>query len=431
MWVRISMWDRSIELGVFDRWVITSRPPWAIGHWLESGLVRVPEERMWEAIHGALAEVCDQEVPGLWRELFDCGGPSPNSVAALARELMRAARNPIPRVIVLERLIERGFRFEPLVWNFQPPPPRTQTEHSIVVEAVDADARPVPGLHLELLIADGEVKPAQTDSLGIARVERIQAGRVVIRVLTLDGEAWRPAEPPAAQPSGSNSRVRTHVVKRGECLSKIALQYGIHGWKRLWVHPGNEQLREKRKSPHVLLPGDQVTIPAIDVHEIIRPTDQTHRIIVSAALVEFRVILQDHNQLPYKEEAYELRLGASPSETPRTGKTDDKGKIVEQLAAGTRRVEVFLPRPRLRWAFELGSLLAIPDEKSLKGESDPSTPALAVEAMQTRLLALGFPCGPVDGRYGPRTRAAPRALAGRAGEGSRCRCWGAGRAARG
>jgi hypothetical protein len=407
MWVQMSMWNRTLELGVFDHWVITSHWGWAIAHWLESGFVRVPEERILLSVDAALAEVRDEDVPALWEQLFESRrGPAPDSVYALAHELVWAARAPIPEVIVLERLMERGFRGEPFKWEPKPLPPRSETEHYIVVEAVGADERPVAGLRLELLIADGEVKPARTDREGITRVERIQAGRVVIRVLDLDGEAWRPLEGDAAQPSASGDRLRTHVVKRGECLSKIALQYGVHGWKRLWEHAGNESLRQKRKSPHVLLPGDQVTIPGIDVHEIIRPTDQTHRIKVTGALVAFRVILQDHNQLPYKEEAYELRLGEGPNETPRTGKTDDKGKIMEQLPAGTRRVEVFLPRPRLRWAFELGSLLAIPDEKSLKGGSDASARALAVEGMQTRLLALGFPCGPADGQLGPRTRAA-------------------------
>jgi hypothetical protein len=156
----------------------------------------------------------------------------------------------------------------------------------------------------------------------------------------------------------------------------------------------------------VLYVGDEVVIPALEVHEIVRPTDQTHRLVVKHPPLSFRVILQDHNQLPYREQDYELTLTSDPHEQPRTGTTDSKGKLVEQLPLTARRVEVFLPKAQLRWTFKLDALLPIPSQESIEDKKDPATPELAIKALQMRLLSLGFPCGEVDGRLGAQTRAA-------------------------
>jgi hypothetical protein len=134
---------------------------------------------------------------------FEYSPGCPGSLWELERALTDLARDPLAGILVLERLIERGFRSEPLVWDFRPPPPRTQSDHYVVIEALDPDQRPVAGVRVELLIADGEVKQAQTDGQGIVRVERIQAGRVVIRVLGLDGELWRPLGVAAVRNAGA------------------------------------------------------------------------------------------------------------------------------------------------------------------------------------------------------------------------------------
>ena len=52
-----------------------------------------------------------------------------------------------------------------------------------------------------------------------------------------------------------------HTVKQGECLSSIAAKYGFGDWKALYDHPSNAALKKKRPNPHVLFPGDVVSIP--------------------------------------------------------------------------------------------------------------------------------------------------------------------------
>jgi hypothetical protein len=363
--------DDYVKLRGFHDYVLV-RSPRHLEQWLKHGFVLVPNERLFEAIHLAF----DHFTPAgryaeVWKRLFPHtplpSGWIPQSVRL---ELVRVARGPIPRLSVTDAELPA----------------------------------PVAGLRLELLIADGEIKHAQTDANGIARVERIQAGRVVIRVLDLDGALWKPLEGDASQPSSSDDRPRMHIAQPGECLSKIALQRGLSGWKKIWDDPANEKLRNKRKSPHVLLPGDQVTVPSITVHEIIRPTDATHRIKVSRRLATFQVVLQDHNQLPFQDEPYELRIPGE--QEPRRGNTGSDGRVKEQVPVHAARVDVRLPGPGLSWSFALSQLIAVPADNTEQRSEEGEPSRYAVKAAQARLNALGFPCGAVDGLLGPRTRAA-------------------------
>ena len=199
----------------------------------------------------------------------------------LSQELSERTREASPSIVVLERRIERGV-FAPSAPKREgpPQPQRTETDHFVVVQVLDPDGQPVSGVRLELLIAGGEVRSAQTGTDGNARVERIQAGRVVIRVLGVDGSRWRPESGEGSQASGSESG-RWHVVQRGESLSRIAHQYGLKNWRALWEDPKNEPLRKKRKNPNIVHAGDDVHVPGITVFEIVRETDLTHRIILS------------------------------------------------------------------------------------------------------------------------------------------------------
>jgi hypothetical protein len=149
----------------------------------------------------------------------------------------------------------------------------------VVVEAVTDSGQPVPNLTLEVLLADAETQTRCTDAFGLLRLEPIPPGMCHIRVPHLDAEAWRPGEGDASA-LVDRKRTRRHLVARGEGLSRIAKQYGVADWKKIWDAPENQALRKQRKHPNLLRPGDEVVVPGAEVHEIVRPAGQTHRIIV-------------------------------------------------------------------------------------------------------------------------------------------------------
>ena len=163
----------------------------------------------------------------------------------------------------------------------------------------------------------------------------------------------------------------------------------------------------------MLYPGDKLTVPGRKLQALTRPTDAHHRIVVSEEEVEFRVVLQEHNQLPYKDEPYELTLVGLPQEEVRTGKTDGDGKVIEALPRRVQRVEVYLPGPGIEFTFDLQGLLPVPRWADIDDSADPATSSLAARSMQMRLNALGFACGAEDGVLGDKTRAALSLLDGR------------------
>ncbi len=55
---------------------------------------------------------------------------------------------------------------------------------------------------------------------------------------------------------------KKHVVRRGESLLQLAYEAGFRRWEDVWNDPGNAQLRHHRADAQVLLPGDELSIPA-------------------------------------------------------------------------------------------------------------------------------------------------------------------------
>ena len=52
-----------------------------------------------------------------------------------------------------------------------------------------------------------------------------------------------------------------HTVQQGEHLPALAERYGFQTIDPIWNDPANAELKQLRKNPMVLMPGDEVTIP--------------------------------------------------------------------------------------------------------------------------------------------------------------------------
>lgn len=182
----------------------------------------------------------------------------------------------------------------------------------------------------------------------------------------------------------------THVVRQGDCFSKIAKQYGFADYKALYDHPANAELKKKRPNPNVLKPGDRIQIPDRTPKEVGVEAGKMHSFKVKIARKALRIVLEGHDGEPLAGVAYELDAG---EEEPRKGSTDGGGKLEELVPADLPTATLTVEDRVL--VLNLGHLDPLAEAK----EGDMS-------GVQGRLKNLGYDPGPADGKWGPRTRAA-------------------------
>lgn len=195
-----------------------------------------------------------------------------------------------------------------------------------------------------------------------------------------------------------------YIVKRGDNLSRIARNHGLKGWKKLWEDPKNEPLRNKRKDPNILRPGDEVMVPGKSVQEVLRAVDGVYKVQVEPPeRITLSVVLQDHNQLPFVDELYIAEpVPGGGSFAPCEGVTDGSGTVELILPSHVREVRVALSKRRLQWDFMVADLTIDPDA----GQGDAMSLATPedIHTTQLALNALGFPCGKPSGVVDTRTR---------------------------
>ena len=190
-------------------------------------------------------------------------------------------------------------------------------------------------------------------------------------------------------------------MRDGECLSAIAHRYGLKSWPELWNDDNNAALREKRKSPHVLHPGDEVAVPGLAISEVRYATDATYRIEVARPELALDVVVADHHGRPFKSQPYELFLtdpadAKEGTEPLRRGTTGGDGSVREKLSAGTTRVFIALPEIGITLPLAVSNVFALPESAQGAVDGGGLPTREVVRALKTRLNALGVACGTSD-----------------------------------
>lgn len=181
---------------------------------------------------------------------------------------------------------------------------------------------------------------------------------------------------------------KIHIIEQGECLSSMAYANGFFP-DTIWKHGKNAALKEQRKDPNVLLPGDQLYVPDKRCKEVSCSSDARHRFRRKGVPNKLRVRLLDCDE-PIANARYTLEVDGRCSK----GKTNGEGVVEAAIQPGARRARLVIPERKLEYFFNLGHL----------------DPADTVTGAQARLNNLGHHAGPVDGVLGPRTAAALRAF---------------------
>lgn len=165
-----------------------------------------------------------------------------------------------------------------------------------------------------------------------------------------------------------------YKVKQGDHVSKLAKQFGFADYRTIWDHPNNATLKNLRKNPNVLAPGDELFIPDKQLKKEARPTGATHRFKAPFVPLLLRVVVKDIDDQPVKNTPCKLQLDNQTFQLT----TDGNGKIEKEIPKNT----------------ENGKLTIGDQEFPIKvGHLDPVD---QVSGYRARLNNLGYNAGASD-----------------------------------
>lgn len=172
----------------------------------------------------------------------------------------------------------------------------------------------------------------------------------------------------------------THTVQEGECLDVIAFQYGFFP-DAIWDLSENSDLRSKRTSMSLLVPGDQVFIPDLRVKEESCATEAKHSFRRKGVPSRFQVRFTDGKGEALAGVSFRTIID---EEFGPEGKTDGDGVVDIVISPDAENLKLILDT-EVEWAKENDFVLS-----NLR-------PADTIEGLQARLFSLGFYRGEVDG----------------------------------
>jgi N-acetylmuramoyl-L-alanine amidase len=173
-----------------------------------------------------------------------------------------------------------------------------------------------------------------------------------------------------------------HTVVQGEHLSGIAKKYGFSSYKTIWDHGQNAELKNQRKNPNVIFPGDSLFIPDKGEKKYSRNTEKRHRFKVKTEKLKLRLILEDIYEKPIANAKVELSIDHQEYKLT----TDGQGKIEQEINPTDQHG--FLTIKDTQTAI---NEIQIPIKI---GNLDPVD---KISGQEARLNNLGYFAGPLDG----------------------------------
>ncbi len=164
-----------------------------------------------------------------------------------------------------------------------------------------------------------------------------------------------------------------HTVAPGDWIGAIAHAHGFKRWSDVWDHDVNAELRALRKTPNMLMVGDEVNIPG--------PEDQPGIDVASGQRVVFVARAQD--------DVLRLRLDGLAPFVKGLGPLDFKLEVGDQTVIGTiekeqQIIEAPLPPSATEATLTLGG------EMVLKYAIGGLGPAEEVGGARARLKNLSY-----------------------------------------
>jgi hypothetical protein len=186
-------------------------------------------------------------------------------------------------------------------------------------------------------------------------------------------------------------------VKQGDCISSIGDEHGFF-WETIWEQPENENLRNERRNPNALLPGDRLFIPDIRLKDEYGETKLHHHFRLLGVPVRLRFCLQTWDGRPRPDIPYVLEVDGKKTQ----GTTDETGMLEMVIQPHAKKAKITATPP------------GCPDEK-YEFDLGYMNPAPHITGVQGRLKNLGFYKDPINGNLDDATRDAIKSFQKRSG----------------
>jgi len=152
-------------------------------------------------------------------------------------------------------------------------------------------------------------------------------------------------------------------IKAGQCISSLAFEEQME-WGKIYMHDKNEKLRETRKHPNILLPGDRVAIPekeAKEKEEKDVDTVYTYKRRLNPFGLQLRFTKFGR---PRKGEKYELW---SNGRKVYEDKLNENGILeVLDIRPDCKKVLIYLGEKKEEYGFELGTLAPVTEPRGIQ-----------------------------------------------------------------
>jgi Putative peptidoglycan binding domain len=180
---------------------------------------------------------------------------------------------------------------------------------------------------------------------------------------------------------------QTHVVEQGEHLPGIAKLHGFRDFNTILNDGDNAGLKEDRKNPNVLFPGDSIVIPDKTAKNAAGATGKLHIFNVKLQQVLLQIVVEDTDETPLAATPSSLKVKEKTVEQP----TGADGMVKAFINEEDKDGELLLKDKKLNIRLRIGHLNPLIVDPA--SETDSKKREEAIIAWQDRLNNLGYFAG--------------------------------------